>query len=171
MRSSLRSRTASRRPSISSSVATASGVCVPPSLRLEATSTLTFFPQVVRAHAVPSHRISYSGKLGYRTIFPISLLDHIPNLPRVTRFWHGPDTSLFTTPIGDGLFEVSGRGPEPKELGEAVSWGQAAGKEGKEAMKKHFVVRPFPRRNSLSPSHWQLFVCYTGVPPYSPSHH
>ncbi|GAA6041613.1 hypothetical protein JCM8097_007768 [Rhodosporidiobolus ruineniae] len=91
---------------------------------------------VVRGHAYPSHTISYAGKIGYRTIFPISHLEHIPDLPLKTLFWHGPETSLFTTPIGDGLFEVSGRGPEPRELGEAVSWGQPAKKE---AMKKHFT--------------------------------
>ncbi|GAA5899113.1 hypothetical protein JCM6882_004620 [Rhodosporidiobolus microsporus] len=89
---------------------------------------------VVRNAVFPNHTITYSGKIGYRTIFPISHLAHIPDLPRKTLFWHGPDTSLFTTPIGDGLFEVSGRGPELEEL--VTKWGRPATKE---AMMRHFV--------------------------------
>ncbi|TFK87874.1 salicylate hydroxylase [Polyporus arcularius HHB13444] len=91
---------------------------------------------VVRRAAFPSHTIAYSGRVGYRSIFPISLVEGIPDIPLKTLFWLGPDTSLYTTPIGDGLFEVSGRGPEPKEVGEAVSWGQPADKE---TMKRHFT--------------------------------
>ncbi|RDX44098.1 salicylate hydroxylase [Lentinus brumalis] len=91
---------------------------------------------VVRRAAFPSHTIAYSGRVGYRSIFPISLVESIPDIPLKTLFWLGPDTSLYTTPIGDGLFEVSGRGPEPKEVGEAVSWGQPADKE---TMKRHFT--------------------------------
>ncbi|RPD60746.1 salicylate hydroxylase, partial [Lentinus tigrinus ALCF2SS1-6] len=91
---------------------------------------------VVRHAAFPSHTIAYSGRVGYRSIFPISLVKSIPGIPLETLFWLGPDTSLYTTPIGDGLFEVSGRGPEPKEVGEAVSWGQPADKE---TMRRHFV--------------------------------
>ncbi len=92
----------------------------------------------MRRAAFPSHTIAYSGRVGYRSIFPISLVESIPDIPLKTLFWLGPDTSLYTTPIGDGLFEVSGRGPEPKEVGEAVSWGQPADKE---TMKRHFTVR------------------------------
>jgi salicylate hydroxylase len=104
-------------------------------------SSYPSFPQVVREAVFPNHTITYSGKIGYRTIFPISHLAHIPDLPRKTLFWHGPDTSLFTTPIGDGLFEVSGRGPEPEEL--VTKWGRPATKE---AMMRHFVVRCWPFR-------------------------
>ncbi|GAA6010256.1 hypothetical protein JCM10207_005689 [Rhodosporidiobolus poonsookiae] len=92
---------------------------------------------VVRSYTLPTHpQPTYAGKIGYRTLFPLSHLSHIPDLPLKTLFWHGPETSLFTTPVGDGLFEVSGRGPEPRERGEAVSWGQPARKAD---MQKHFV--------------------------------
>ncbi|GAA5858287.1 hypothetical protein JCM8547_004636 [Rhodosporidiobolus lusitaniae] len=102
---------------------------------------------VVRAHTFPSFRITYSGTTGYRCIFPLSRLSHIPDVPLKTVFWHGlaPDvkgkgkgmTSLFTTPIGDGLFEVSGRGPvEQKEGEEDGSWGRGARKE---EMRELFV--------------------------------
>ena len=97
--------------------------------------------------------------MGYRSIFPISLVKSIPNIPLKTLFWLGPDTSLYTTPIGDGLFEVSGRGPEPKKVGEAVSWGQPADKE---TMRRHFTVRDVqPLESSTHLTY--LFTLYVGV--------
>ncbi|KAI0712773.1 hypothetical protein C8T65DRAFT_646857 [Cerioporus squamosus] len=82
---------------------------------------------VVRRWAFPEHTISYTGRIAYRTVFPISLVESIPGFPRKTIFWHGKDGRwIYTSPLGDGLFEITASTLEPKELGEAVSWGQPA---------------------------------------------
>ncbi|RDX47586.1 salicylate hydroxylase [Lentinus brumalis] len=92
---------------------------------------------LVRRRAFPEHAISYTGRVAYRAVFPMSLVEPIPDLPRKTIFWHGQDGRwIYTTPLGDGLFEITASTLEPKELGEAVSWGQPAEVE---ALRKHFT--------------------------------
>lgn len=94
--------------------------------------------QAVRRWAFPEHTISYTGRVAYRTVFPISLVESIPDFPHKTIFWHGHDGRwIYTSPLGDGLFEITASTLEPKELGEVVSWGQPAEVQ---ALRKHFTV-------------------------------
>ncbi|RPD77167.1 putative monooxygenase [Lentinus tigrinus ALCF2SS1-7] len=91
----------------------------------------------VRRWAFPEHTINYTGRIAYRTVFPISLVESIPDFPHKTIFWHGEDGRwIYTSPLGDGLFEITASTLEPKELGEAVSWGQPAEVQ---ALRKHFT--------------------------------
>ncbi|KAK4685492.1 microfibrillar-associated protein 1, partial [Tremellales sp. Uapishka_1] len=87
------------------------------------------FSQVVRQHAFPEHRLSYTGKVAYRTLIPASKVAHIPDLPQASCFWHTPTTHVYTCFLDNGLFEIATRAIESEEHGAKVSWGQVAQKE------------------------------------------
>lgn len=93
--------------------------------------------QVVREHAFPDHRLSYTGKVAFRTLIPQSAVAHIPDLPRASTFWHLPDLHVYTDFLDNGLFEIATRANLPEEHGEKVSWGQ---KIDKEQVVPHYQV-------------------------------
>ncbi|KAK8032112.1 6-hydroxynicotinate 3-monooxygenase [Apiospora arundinis] len=51
----------------------------------------------------------------FRSVFPISHVEHIPNLPREAVHIWGPDRTLFVTPLAQGLFSVVGSHQEDPE--------------------------------------------------------
>ena len=93
---------------------------------------------MVREHAFPKHRLSYTGKVAFRTLIPQEAVAHIPDLPRASTFWHLPDLHVYTDFLDNGLFEIATRANLPQEHGVKVSWGQ---KIGKEAVVPHYQVR------------------------------
>lgn len=83
--------------------------------------------QAVRRQAFPSHDLSFSGMVAFRTLVPLDLVSHIlPDLPDATIFYHGAESTIFTTEVGGGKFELSLRAKVP-EQGQ-VSWGQTVKK-------------------------------------------
>ncbi len=119
---------------------------------------ISFCLQLVRRRAFPEHAISYTGRVAYRAVFPMSLVEPIYDLPRKTIFWHGQDGRwIYTTPLGDGLFEITASTLEPKELGEVVSWGQPAEVE---ALRKHFTVSLLPciKHEALKYAHFMHVI-------------
>lgn len=81
------------------------------------------FLQAVRTQAFPAHELTFSGQVGFRTLVPVSLVkDILPDLPDATIFYHGDESTIFTTHVGNDRFELSLRARAPKYG--AVSWGQ-----------------------------------------------
>ena len=86
---------------------------------------------MVREYAFPDHRLSYTGKVAFRTLVPASAVSHIPetDLPRTSTFWHLPDLHVYTDFLDNGLFEIATRANLPESHGAKVSWGQVISKE------------------------------------------
>lgn len=88
----------------------------------------TCLTQAVRQHAFPSHKLSYTGKVAYRTLIPAEQVAHIPNLPRHAGWWHTRNTHVYTDFLDNGLFEIATRAIEGEEYGAKVSWGREVDK-------------------------------------------
>ncbi|AAW41352.2 conserved hypothetical protein [Cryptococcus deneoformans JEC21] len=84
---------------------------------------------VVRQYAYPEHRLSYTGKVAYRTLIPQSKVAHIANIPHAATFWHTANSHVYTDPLDNGLFEIATRAIESEEHGNKVSWGQKVSRD------------------------------------------
>lgn len=62
----------------------------------------------VRTFFVPSSGTSWTGWVTLRSVFPISHLTHIPDLPDEANHFWGPDRTLFVSKLGKDLFTVVG---------------------------------------------------------------
>ncbi|KAK8135656.1 hypothetical protein PG984_003596 [Apiospora sp. TS-2023a] len=62
----------------------------------------------VRQFFLPTSKTRITGWTTFRSVFPISHVYHIPNLPREAVHIWGPDRTLFVTPLAQGLFSVVG---------------------------------------------------------------
>ncbi|WWC97646.1 hypothetical protein V866_004530 [Kwoniella sp. B9012] len=115
---------------------------------------------VVRQHAFPEHKLSYTGKVAYRTLIPQSAVAHIPNIPQSACFWHTRNTHVYTDPLDNGLFEIATRADEPEEEVSKVSWGQK--------VKKNQVVHHYSnycetiRQVVAAPDEWLEFAMFGG---------
>lgn len=62
----------------------------------------------VRQFFVPTSGTKWTGWVTFRSVFPLSHISHIPNLPdEASHFW-GPDRTLFLSILGKDLFTVVG---------------------------------------------------------------
>ena len=62
----------------------------------------------VRQFFVPNSAPRWTGWITFRSVFPLSHVAHIPDLPdEATHFW-GPNRELFVSKLGRGLFTVVG---------------------------------------------------------------
>jgi salicylate hydroxylase len=62
----------------------------------------------VRNYFVPTAKARWTGWVAFRSVFPRSCLDHIPNLPdEAVHIW-GPDRMLFMSPLAQDLFTIVG---------------------------------------------------------------
>ncbi|KAK6082414.1 hypothetical protein SCUP234_04253 [Seiridium cupressi] len=62
----------------------------------------------VRTQFVPTARTAWTGWVTFRSVFPISCLSHIPDVPdEAVHIW-GPDRTLFLSKLGKDLFTVVG---------------------------------------------------------------
>lgn len=93
---------------------------------------------MVRNFAFPDHQISYIGRTSYRTVITAKEIAKIDGVPDAVTFWHGPNSWLYTCPLGDGKFEITTMTPEPASEKEKASWGQDATIEEN---LRHFQVR------------------------------
>ncbi|KAH8890082.1 FAD/NAD(P)-binding domain-containing protein [Thozetella sp. PMI_491] len=62
----------------------------------------------VRTFFVPDSRTSWTGWVTFRSVFPVSHLAHIPDLPDEANHFWGLDRSLFVSKLGRDLFTVVG---------------------------------------------------------------
>lgn len=87
--------------------------------------------QVVRQHAFPDHKLTYTGKVAFRVLIPQSAVAHIPGISelRGAAFWHTKKTHVYTNPLDNGLFEIATRAIVDDEEGNKVSWGQVVPRE------------------------------------------
>lgn len=82
----------------------------------------------VRRFFVPASKTRITGWTTFRSVFPISHVEHIPNLPREAVHIWGPDRTLFVTPLAQGLFSVVGshqedpNGPPGTTRHQAAAW-------------------------------------------------
>ncbi|OCF72395.1 salicylate hydroxylase [Kwoniella mangroviensis CBS 8886] len=115
---------------------------------------------VIRQHAFPEHKLSYTGKVAYRTLIPQSAVAHIPNIPQSACFWHTRNTHVCTDPLDNGSFEIATRADEPEEEASKVGWGQK--------VKKNQVVHHYSnycetvRQVIAAPDEWLEFAMFGG---------
>ncbi|KAK4701232.1 microfibrillar-associated protein 1, partial [Phenoliferia sp. Uapishka_3] len=88
-----------------------------------------------RSLLFPDSKLTYSGTTGFRILFPVERLKGL-KVPDATVFFHGPQSSVFTTQVGRGLFEISTRAPFPSV--NKVPWSQDVAKA---AVVSHYTVR------------------------------
>ncbi|KAK6833353.1 hypothetical protein PG987_008047 [Apiospora arundinis] len=69
----------------------------------------------VRQFFVPTSKTRITGWTTFRSVFPISHVEHIADLPREAVHIWGPDRTLFVTPLAQGLFSVVGSHQEDPE--------------------------------------------------------
>ena len=62
----------------------------------------------VRTFYVPESRTSWTGWVTFRSVFPLSHVSHIKDLPGEANHFWGPDRTLFVSPLGKDLFTVVG---------------------------------------------------------------
>lgn len=62
----------------------------------------------VRTQFVPTSRTAWTGWVTFRSVFPVSRLSHIPDVPNEAVHIWGPDRTLFLSHLGKDLFTVVG---------------------------------------------------------------
>lgn len=62
----------------------------------------------VRTFFVPEAKTAWTGWVTFRSVFPLSHLAHIPDLPDEANHFWGPDRTLFISKLGRDLFTVVG---------------------------------------------------------------
>lgn len=62
----------------------------------------------VRTQFVPSTKTAWTGWVTFRSVFPVSHLSHIPDVPNEAVHIWGPDRTLFLSHLGKDLFTVVG---------------------------------------------------------------
>ncbi|KAK8066675.1 hypothetical protein PG997_013422 [Apiospora hydei] len=80
----------------------------------------------VRQFFVSTSKTRITGWTTFRSVFPISHVEHIPDLPREAVHIWGPDRTLFVTPLAQGLFSVVGSHQEDPDAPPAEARHQAA---------------------------------------------
>ncbi|PLB54078.1 FAD/NAD(P)-binding domain-containing protein [Aspergillus steynii IBT 23096] len=80
---------------------------------------------VVRKHAFPDHRISYTGTTAYRGLVNTQEILSIKGFHDAVTFWHGPTRWVYTCNLNNNIYEVTARTDLPEDEN-TVSWGQDA---------------------------------------------
>ncbi|KAK8844851.1 hypothetical protein IAR55_006701 [Kwoniella newhampshirensis] len=124
---------------------------------------------VVRQYAFPDHKLSYTGKVAYRTIIPASKVAHIKEIPPASTFWHTAKTHVYTDPLDEGLFEIATRASESEEHGKKVSWGQKVSKE--QVIRHYDGYCETVRQIIAAPDEWLEFAMFGGPRLESVIHH
>ncbi|OWT37740.1 salicylate hydroxylase [Cryptococcus neoformans Bt1] len=115
---------------------------------------------VVRQYAYPEHRLSYTGKVAYRTLIPQSKIAHIANIPHAATFWHTAKSHVYTDRLDNGLFEIATRAIESEEHGNKVSWGQ---KVSRDRVIHHYKDYCETIRQIIeAPEEWLEFAMFGG---------
>ncbi|WVF67004.1 hypothetical protein IAT40_001747 [Kwoniella sp. CBS 6097] len=115
---------------------------------------------VVRQHSFPDHKLSYTGKVAYRTLIPQTAVGHIPDLPKASTFWHTKDIHVYTDFLDNGLFEIATRAFESDEEGNKVSWGH---KVGRDKVVHHYQGYCDAIRQVIAtPDEWLEFAMFGG---------
>lgn len=108
----------------------------------------------------PESKLTFTGTTGFRILFPVERLEGI-EVPDATVFFHGPNSSIFTTQVGRGLFEISTRAATPAS--DQVPWGR----DVKKADVAKYYTDYHPKIQALieaSPEEgWKEFA-YFGAP-------
>ncbi|WWD22597.1 hypothetical protein CI109_107090 [Kwoniella shandongensis] len=115
---------------------------------------------VVRQHAFPDHRLSYTGKVAYRVIIPAEKVAHVKNIPSGSTFWHTTKTHVYTDPLDNGLFEIATRAIESEEHGNKVSWGQKVPKS--QVVHHYDGYCETIRQIIAAPDEWLEFAMFGG---------
>ncbi|EJT99011.1 FAD/NADP-binding domain-containing protein [Dacryopinax primogenitus] len=115
---------------------------------------------VVRQHAFPNHKLSYSGKVAYRVIIPQADVARVPDIPPCACFWHTPTTHVYTNPLDEGKFEIATRALESDEDASKASWGQDATPE--QVVKHYDEYNPTIRAIVAAPKSWLSFALFGG---------
>jgi salicylate hydroxylase len=86
--------------------------------------------QGVRSAFVPNFQLAWSGSTAFRSVFPASLVESIPDLPPDSTHWWGPTTSFFASRLGKNTYTVVGgvwEDPKnPSTLIKDVNWDEEA---------------------------------------------
>ncbi|TVY93395.1 Salicylate hydroxylase [Lachnellula willkommii] len=115
---------------------------------------------VVRNFAFPDHRVGYTGKTSYRTILSTQEIAKVGGVPDAVTFWHGPNSWLYTCPLGNGQFEVTTMTSEPDLQYDKVSWGQVATVEEN---ARHFRdFSPIVRAVVAAPKEIKKYALFAG---------
>ncbi|WVQ82944.1 hypothetical protein IAT38_005080 [Cryptococcus sp. DSM 104549] len=115
---------------------------------------------VVRGYTFPNHKLSYTGKVAYRTLIPQSKVAHIKDIPRASTFWHTVKTHVYTDFLDGGLFEIATRALETEENGEKVSWGQTVSKD--KVVHHYDGYCETIRQVIAAPDEWLEFAIFGG---------
>ncbi|TRM56097.1 hypothetical protein BD626DRAFT_621173 [Schizophyllum amplum] len=115
---------------------------------------------VVRQHAFPEHKLSYTGKVAYRTLIPQSAVAHIKGIPPASTFWHTTKTHVYTDLLDNGLFEIATRALVPEDEGAKVSWGQKVSKE--QVIPHYDNYCETIRQIIAAPDEWLEFALFGG---------
>ncbi|KAH8882974.1 FAD/NAD(P)-binding domain-containing protein [Thozetella sp. PMI_491] len=63
-------------------------------------------PSAIRTYFLPESQTSWTGGVSFRSVFPISHVAHIPDLPDEANLFWGLDRTLFVSRLGGELFTV-----------------------------------------------------------------
>ncbi|OJT14496.1 2-heptyl-3-hydroxy-4(1H)-quinolone synthase [Trametes pubescens] len=125
---------------------------------------------VVRQHAFPEHKLTYTGKVAYRVLIPQEQVAHLlPDLPHASCFWHTRDTHIYTNVLDNGLFEIATRAVESEEHCNKVSWGQTVPRE--QVVPHYQNYCPLLRKVIAAPDSWLEFAMFGGPRLDSVTHH
>ncbi|KAK4543550.1 hypothetical protein LTR36_005445 [Oleoguttula mirabilis] len=115
---------------------------------------------VVRKSMFPDHTVSYVGRTAYRAVVTSGEIATVPDVPDAVTFWHGPNSWLYTCPLGDNKFEITTITREPAALKEKVSWGLDADLEDN---ARHFEeFSPVVRAVCALPNALKQYALFAG---------
>ncbi|KAI0832942.1 FAD/NAD-P-binding domain-containing protein [Trametes gibbosa] len=125
---------------------------------------------VVRQHAFPDHKLTYTGKVAYRVVIPQEEVARLlPDLPHASCFWHTRDTHIYTNVLDNGMFEIATRALESEEHGNKVSWGQVVPKE--QVVPHYQKYCPLLREVINASDSWLEFAMFGGPRLHSVVYH
>ncbi|KAK4139500.1 monooxygenase [Dichotomopilus funicola] len=123
---------------------------------------------VVRKHMVPDYPLAFTHQVGWRTLVPVELLQHIPDLPlTTTSWWRGAAKSVWLSPVDElsnlKLMEFSVRTyNEPYIEGKTVSWGMPVSGEKVLSRFKDLDPRLVEAIKQVPEGGWMEFASYAG---------
>lgn len=62
----------------------------------------------VRRHFVPTSAPAWTGRVAFRSVFDVKLVEHIPGVLEEASHWWGPDRTFFASRLGKDVFTIVG---------------------------------------------------------------
>ncbi|KPI45097.1 2-heptyl-3-hydroxy-4(1H)-quinolone synthase [Cyphellophora attinorum] len=134
---------------------------------------------IVRQSLFPSHNTRFTGTTIFRTLIPISSVQHIPDVAEGTSWWHGPDGHVYLSPVDDPeeigyrnadgwqerMFEISCRrtfAVEEEAEEKKFSWGVPVSKQRVGSHFTDYDARPRAAQSAVPEGAWKEFAAFAG---------